>query len=511
MPEPLSRREVLLSAAASVLSCGVRVVPAAGQPRGPLPNILFILADDLGYADLSCYGRQDYRTPVLDELASQGVKFSNAYANSAVCSASRTALITGRYQYRLPVGLFEPGIGGANYGLPEGHPTLPSLLRQQGYRTSLFGKWHLGDTPQYRPIHRGYDHFFGFLGGASDYFQFDRPMVVPGARAGAGAGASSAQPPLCPPPAGAGFAAASASSAARPALDSGGDTPSQGLYEDDHHVRVSGYLTDLLADRASDEIARCAAGRQPFFISLHFNAPHWPWEGPHDQAASRLVTDLRDMDQGSMRKYGEMVVALDTAIGRVLQRLRESGLARETLVIFTSDNGGERFSNDWPFIGAKGELLEGGLRIPLIVRWPARVAAGGHCDQVLIHMDWLPTLLAAAGGTPDPRYPSDGLNLLPVLLGQRRGVSRTLFWRYHAADQQAMREGDWKYLRIGGREYLFNLVEDERERANRRLAEPERFARMRSAWADWNATMLPYPPHLLSDNPKLTGCWADRY
>jgi len=158
----LSRRDLLVAGAGLALSSRAGAKTVAPETR---PNILFIVADDLGYADLSCYGRPDYRTPVLDRLARDGLLMTSAYANSAVCSASRTALITGRYQYRLNVGLFEPGGGGADYGIPEGHPTLPSLLQRQGYRTSLFGKWHLGGPPKYSPIHRGYDYFFGFLGG----------------------------------------------------------------------------------------------------------------------------------------------------------------------------------------------------------------------------------------------------------------------------------------------------------------------------------------------------------
>jgi arylsulfatase A-like enzyme len=462
------------------------------------PNVLFILADDLGYADLSCYGRPDYRTPVLDGLAREGLMMTSAYANSAVCSASRTALITGRYQYRLNVGLFEPGGAGADYGIPDGHPTLPSLLQRQGYRTSLFGKWHLGSPPKYSPIHRGYDYFFGFMGGASDYFRVGGGRM-PRATTSCAIGSPDA-----------GGRSSATARAAAPMVDAGGDAMSNGLHENDTPVVVPGYLTDLLADRAALEVETCAKAGKPFFSSLHFNAPHWPWEGPGDEEVSKSVAALKDDDRGNIRKYGEMVRAMDAAIGRVLDQVRRSNIERHTLVIFTSDNGGERFSDDWPFIGNKGELLEGGLRIPLILRWPQRVRAGSRSDQLLIHMDWLPTLLATAGGAPDPAYPSDGLNLLPVLLGERPAAGRSLFWRYKAAEQAAMRENEWKYLRLGGHEFLFNIAEDERERANRRVKEVERFERMKRQWAEWNATMLPYPEGMSSDNPKAN-CWADRY
>jgi arylsulfatase A-like enzyme len=491
----LNRRDLMMAGAG--LALGPRAEATAARSAGR-PNILFILADDLGYADLSCYGRPDYRTPVLDGLARDGLMMTSAYANSAVCSASRTALITGRYQYRLKVGLFEPGGGGADYGIPDGHPTLPSLLQRQGYRTSLFGKWHLGSPPKYSPIHRGYDYFFGFMGGASDYF-----------RAG-GRGTPRGTTPCTTEDPGAAGRPPAASRTATSAVDGGGDAMSDGLHENDTPVVVPGYLTDLLADHAVREIQSCAKAGKPFFLSLHFNAPHWPWEGPGDEEASKSITGLKDDDRGSLRKYAEMVRAMDSAIGRVLEQVRRSGIERDTLVIFTSDNGGERFSDDWPFIGNKGELLEGGLRIPLILRWPRQLRAGGRSDQLLMHMDWLPTLLAAADGAPDPAYPSDGLNVLPVLLGDRASAGRTLFWRYKAAEQAAMRENEWKYLRLGGQEFLFNIAADERERANRRAKEPERFERMKQQWAEWNASMLPYPEGMNSDNPKAN-CWADRY
>lgn len=377
---------------------------------------------------------------------------TSAYANSAVCSASRTAIITGRYQDRLQVGLYEPGPGGDNYGIPEGHPTLPLLFKSVGYRTSLIGKWHLGDPPRFGPLQRGYDYFFGMHGGGMDYFRVGgskgaKALGLKGeAAAVAGPGCELAgNPPLERPVAGAGPGAATGPV---------GDSMADGLFENDTRVEVPGYLTDVLADRACRQIEAAAKSGQPFFMSLHFNAPHWPWEGP---------------------------------------------------------NGGERCSYSWPFAGSKGELLEGGLRIPLLARWPGHIKAGSRSAQTMIHMDWLPTLLAAAGGTPDSAYPSDGMNLLPALLGGQAPQSRKLFWRYYSAGQAAAREGDWKYLQIGGREYLFNTAEDERERANRRSHEPALFERLRAEWRAWNATMLPFPAGMQSDNPKLSHCWADHY
>jgi len=462
--ELFSRRRFLRWAAATT-SIGLQSTRLQAAEMSA-PNILFILADDLGYADLSCYGRRDYRTPVLDRLAGQGVMLTQGYANSAVCSATRVALITGRYQYRLRVGLEEPIAGStAGFGLPPGLSTLPSLLRARGYRTALVGKWHIGTPPEHGPLESGYDSFFGIAAGGADYFTHraadrDRP-----------------------------------------------DQP--GLYEGDGPVTRDGYLTDLFADRAVREIRDAAADLRPFFVSLHFNAPHWPWEGPDDGAAAATTGDLQDFDGGSLATYAAMVRAMDAGIGRVLAELDRLGLAENTIVVFTSDNGGERFSDNWPFTGGKTELLEGGIRVPLIVRWPAAISAGRRSDQVTISMDFLPTLLAAAGAAPDPRIPSDGENLLPVLAGRAPPYQRTLYWRFKNADQAAVRDGDWKYLKLGGHEYLFDLAADPRERADLKNQQTATFERLRQNFTAWNATMLPYPADSFSGS--LTGRLADHY
>ena len=412
------------------------------------PNIVFIVADDLGYADLSCCGRRDFSTPNIDRIAERGLRFTQAYANSAVCSATRLALITGRYQYRLPLGLEEPLAGKTDLGLPPAHPTLPSLLRGIGYGTTLVGKWHLGLPPSFGPRQSGYDRFWGILSGAVDYYTH---------------------------------------------INSRGEPD---LWDGDEAASAAGYLTDLLGDRAVETVARHARRGQPFLLSLHFNAPHWPWEAPGDEAeAERLRgTRLRHHDGGTQRTYARMVQAMDLQIGRVLQALDATGLAHDTIVIFTSDNGGERFSDTWPFTGIKTELLEGGLRVPALVCWPACIPAGRTSDQVMITMDWFPTLLEAAGTAPHPDYPSDGISLLPVLTGERGPEPRRLFWRYKTNAQRAMRDGDWKYLKIRDNEYLFNVVEDPRERANLKERQRVTFARLTAEWAAWNAAMLPEIP-----------------
>ncbi len=421
----------------------------AADRKDRQPNIVFILADDLGYADLGVYGNTDFTTPNLDRLAAQGVRFTQAYANSAVCSATRFGLITGRYQYRLRGGLEEPIAGASKtIGLPPQHPTLPSLLKKAGYRTALFGKWHLGYLPVFGPLKSGYDVFFGNYGGAIDYFTH-KPGVGP-------------------------------------------EVP-EDLYEGEVPVHKVGYYTDLLAERATEYIGQ-QDGKQPFFLSLHFTAPHWPWEGPGDEAVSRDICNIFHYDGGDLVTYGKMVTGLDTAIGRVLDALRRKGLADDTIVIFTSDNGGERFSKTWPFSGQKTELLEGGIRVPAIVRWPRRLGAGTTTDQVAISMDWLPTLLAAAGGAPDPAYPPDGQDLLPVLTGQRAPGERTLFWRYKANAQRAVRSGNWKYLRLNGNDFLFDVSVDQRERANLAQRHPDVFDKLKGEWESWNASMLPITP-----------------
>lgn len=415
------------------------------KPSTKPPNIVFIMADDLGYADLSCYGRRDYATPNIDRIAERGVRFLQAYANSAVCSATRLALITGRYQYRLPLGLEEPLAGKTHVGLPPEHPTLPSLLRQAGYGTTLVGKWHLGVLPRFGPLQSGYDRFWGIRSGAIDYFTH---------------------------------------------LNSRGAAD---LWDGDATVEQTGYLTDLLGDRGVEAVSRYAAAGRPFLLSLHFNAPHWPWVAHGDEAESDRLrgTPLRHYDGGTQRTYARMVQAMDTQIGRVLQVLDVNDLARDTIVIFTSDNGGERFSDTWPFTGVKTELLEGGLRVPAIMCWPAGLPAGVTCDQVMATMDWLPTLLEAAGSAPDPGYPPDGISLMPVLTGRSAVSPRTLFWRYKANQQRAMRDGDFKYLKLRGNTFLFDVVQDPRERANLKTRRPEVYDRMTAAWDAWNATMLP--------------------
>jgi arylsulfatase A-like enzyme len=445
---PISRRDLFRGAATGMAALAFGLDGKRTPPAARPPNVVFILADDLGFADVACYGRPDISTPSIDHLAAQGVRFLQAYANSAVCTATRTALITGRYQYRLRLGLEEPLVANSDVGLEPSHPTLPSLLKQAGYSSTLVGKWHLGALPKFGPLKSGYDHFYGFRGGALDYYSHT------------------------------------------------GGGGKDDLWDDDVPVRHSGYLTDLLGSRAVDVVNGYAKSRQPFMISLHFSAPHWPWEAPGDEAESERLRQsghrgLFHFDGGTQATYRRMIEAMDRQIGRVLKALHANGLTENTIVIFTSDNGGERFADTWPFTGKKTELLEGGLRIPAVISWPARIPRGRTTDQVAISMDWVPTLLAAAGTAPDPAYPTDGMNLLPVLTQSAPSVPRKLYWRYKANAQRAMRDGDLKFLKILGNTFLFNVVADPLERANLKDRQKDDYQRMVRDWFEWNATMLP--------------------
>ncbi|HEY6230905.1 MAG TPA: sulfatase-like hydrolase/transferase [Pyrinomonadaceae bacterium] len=450
MPNNITRRTFVSAALATGALASASKISYA-QPRRP--NILFILADDLGYGDLSCFGRPDYQTPNLDRLAAQGVRFINAYSASPVCTPTRCAFITGRYPARTRVGLEEPltergdlGDKAKTLGLPPDHPTIASLLKQKGYQTALIGKWHLGYLPNFGPLQSGFDKFFGIMSGAADFFTHK---------------------------------------------DMRGDLD---LYEDKVPVERIGYTTELLTARAVEYVSEHRPPGQPFYLSLHYTAPHWPWEGPHDQAVSRALG--RDYDGftagGSLKTYAQMMKSLDDGIGEVLQALVRTKQASNTLVIFTSDNGGERFSYNWPFRGQKFSLFHGGIRVPAMVRWPGLTPAGRVSDQAVITMDWTATMLAAGGAQADPAYPLDGQDLSEVLRERRRSYERTFFWRN--SDQDAVVKGRWKYLRDGEREYLFDLGTDEHEQADFRELNPTMFQRLRNEFKEWNSTVLPRPP-----------------
>lgn len=451
----ITRREALAGAvgAVAVASAGAGAMPARAHDPARKPNVLFIMADDMGYADLSCYGRREYDTPVLDSLAAQGMQFMHGYANSAVCSSTRAGLITGRYQYRIRVGMEEP-ISSPGLGLDPAHPTLPSLLRQQGYHTGLIGKWHLGSLPNFGPLQSGYDEFWGNRGGGVDYFTHKI------------AGRAD-------------------------------------LWDGDVEVEAIGYYTNLLGDRALEFLTgRASEPDKPWLLSLHFTAPHWPWEGNDalgQSESARLDVlpagsdlNISHFDGGTMDTYAAMVTNLDANIGRVLSKLAELGMDQDTVVVFTSDNGGERFADTWPFSGRKTQLLEGGIRVPLIVRWPGLTAPGSTSDVPVMSMDFLPTFVAAAGGAPDPALPPDGVDIRPALFGATL-AERPMFWRYWDREQRALRRGQYKYLKINENEFLFDIVADPMERANLKGRMPDLFAALRAEWEAIDSQMLQDP------------------
>ncbi|MEV7418797.1 sulfatase-like hydrolase/transferase [Streptomyces sp. NPDC089919] len=422
---------------------------AARERRAKRPNILFILGDDLGWADLSSYGSPHIRTPNLDRLARRGVRFTDAYAGSATCSPTRFSLYTGRFPGRTKGGLAEP-IADRSAGLEPSHPTLASLLREAGYATALIGKWHCGYLPDYSPTRSGWDEFFGNFGGALEYYS---------------------------------------------KLGLAGEYD---LYEGDAEYRDLRYYTRIITERAAEYVSR--EHDRPWLLNLNFTTPHWPWiaDGDTEQSAEivrRIKAGDRNalwhQDGGSVDKYREMVEDLDRSVGRVLAALRRAGREQDTLVVFASDNGGERFSYNWPLSGNKASLQEGGIRVPTLLSWPARIDGGQVSHEPVFSPDWTATLLELAGTRPHPAYPLDGASLAGYLLRGEAAPRRDLFWRVRG--ERALRRGNWKYYRgKTGRDQLFDLAGDVREQADKAAVEPARLAELKAAWERTDAGLLPY-------------------
>ena len=432
----IDRRTFLQAAAAAALNAlapGCSSTVSAGRP-----NLLYIMSDDLGYADLGITGRTDYETPVLDALAREGVRLTQAYCAAPVCTPTRVALNTGRYPARTRAGLFEP-LTTSRDGLLPRPKTIAGLLKDAGYETALIGKWHLGLAPEFHPLRHGYDEFFGFLGAAADY----------------------------------------ASHIDTETLDSR-------FQDGERNVKVEGYLTDLFTDRAVKYITR--RRDRPFFLNLEYNAPHWPWQAPGDPP---YPDSLRWRKGGSPAVYARMVQSLDDGVGKILAALRAAGVERETLVIFTSDNGGERFSQMGPFSQGKMTLYEGGLRTAAFARWPDVIPSNSTTDQVAITMDWTATLLGRAGAHADASAPLDGVDLAPALTGVAKPLPRDLYWRIHQRRQQkAMRSGDWKYLVADGKEFLFDVRNDPGEKNDLKSQQAGVLAELRQKYAAWERTVL---------------------
>jgi arylsulfatase A-like enzyme len=409
------------------------------------PNIIYIMTDDMGYGDLSCYGRTDYTTPHLDKLASQGIKFVHAYSAAPVCTPTRTAFMTGRYPAKTPVGLIEPLTGDKTdtaFGLTPKYPSIATSMKAAGYQTALIGKWHLGARSQHSPVKNGFDYFFGFHAGAADYIAHKDGRRQPD------------------------------------------------LYENDHLVHSEGYLTDLFSEKSIAFIKQ--KHTQPFFLVIAYNAPHWPWQGPNDQP---YADSINFRTGGSPAIYAAMMKSLDEGIGKIMSAIDDAQISNQTIVIFTNDNGGERYSNHGGLAKSKGTLWEGGTRVPAFVRWPGRIEAGAVTQQVAITMDWSATILSAGGAKVHANFPLDGIDLMPILTGKKKNAERTLYWRTFQRDKQkAIRSGHWKYLQDAKGEYLFNLVEDGMEKHDLKEKYPRVFTRLKNSYAAWEKTVLPPIP-----------------
>lgn len=421
----------LVTIALAALVC----LAAASQAHAQLarkPNVVLILVDDMGYGDIGSYGVTDIRTPHLDRLAREGVRFTDFYSNGAVCTPTRAALMTGRYQQRVALE-WAILLTEREPGLPSTEPTLPRLLKEHGYRTGMSGKWHLGFRPEFGPNAHGFDDYFGLLSGNVDMYSHKYRTGIPD------------------------------------------------LWENDRPVERTGYLTDLLTDHAVGFIEESADA--PFFLYVAYNAVHWPFQVPGRPDDVRTEATWYD---GTRAEYARMLEGMDAGVGRILAALDRLKLADDTLVIFTNDNGGERLSRNAPFFHHKATLWEGGIRVPCLMRWPGKVPAGTVSRQAAVTFDLTSTILAATGTPPSSKRPPDGINLLP-LVTSRTTVERPLFWRIDRPDrrQRAARVGRWKYIRDGGIDLLFDLDADPGEREDLGYREPAHVADLRARLARW--------------------------
>jgi arylsulfatase A-like enzyme len=427
------------------------------------PNIIFILIDDFGYADSGPYGAKDIRTPNMDRLANEGIKFTDFYANAPVCTPTRCGFITGRWQQRYGFE-FAMGYMGENFrrvgdqwvketdihslGLSNRFQTLPKLLKQAGYATGAFGKWHLGSHDEFNPVHHGFDTYFGVLLGHADYFHhayFDGTYAM------------------------------------RDGLEP---------------VKKEGYVTDLINQRASKFIDDHA--KEPFFLYVPHLAVHAPYQPPGRPLPSVTKENMND---GDRTIYAAMVERVDQGVGMILESLKRNGLTEKTLVVLSSDNGGSKYSDNSPLFHQKGSLWEGGIRVPCLMRWPGRLPAGAVSKQVGITMDLSATFAALAGVEPAKDQSFDGINLLPLVEASAAPRERTLCWRIDnngtARHQKAVRQGNWKLMLDGKTELLFDLATDISERANLSVRFPELVVKLKAALAAWEADIARDKPEIL--------------
>ncbi len=410
------------------------------------PNIIIIVADDLGYADLSIQGCKDFHTPHIDSIAKNGIRCTSGYVSGPYCSPTRAGLLTGRYQQRFGHE-FNPGPPASkdfDPGLSLNETTLPQLLKTAGYKTGMVGKWHLGYSEKFNPVNRGFEEFFGFLGGANTYLQGKNMMR--------------------------------------------GTKP----------VSENEYLTDAFAREAVSYVEKHKA--EPFFLYLAFNAVHTPL-----QASPKHEIEIDQIKNLNRRTYANMVYAMDDAVGQLLAKLEKEKISENTLLFFISDNGGPEgvnFSDNGELRGQKATTWEGGVRVPFFVQWKSTLPQGKTYDNPVIQLDILPTILAASGGTFTHSKKLDGVNLLPYLKGENREQPHTeLFWRFGA--QMAIRMGDWKLTKAPGDNIrfnrsdlasvndaqLYNLKSDIGESKNVASENPEKVKELAKAWQTWNSQL----------------------
>ncbi len=426
--------------ASYVLALSSASSAAAEKPRRP--NILVIVADDQGYNDLGCQGCKDIPTPNIDTIARKGIRCTNGYVSGPYCSPTRAGLMTGRYQQRFGHE-FNPGpVGQADkeFGLSLKETTLAERLKAAGYSTGMVGKWHLGYEERFHPLKRGFEEYFGFLGGAHSYLDWEARK----------------QPIL------------------------------RGM----NPVVEQTYLTDAFGREAVAYLERHQKQEKPFFLYLAFNAVHLPLE-----ATPKYLDRFSSITDQKHRTYAAMTSAMDDAIGRVLEKLRQLNLEQKTLLFYISDNGGPpvNTSNNFPLRGHKAQTLEGGIRVPWMVQWPGHVPAGKTYEQPVIQLDIHATALAAAGVTPPlDAKKLDGVNLLPYLQGDKAGAPhQALYWRF--GKQTAIRMGDWKLVKHNqsNEKELYNLAKDIGEAHNLASANPEKVKELQQAWDEWNAELVP--------------------
>jgi arylsulfatase A-like enzyme len=471
--------------AAGIITAGLAAAAwvASSAPlsvAGPKPNVLVIIADDLGYGELGCQGNPQVPTPNLDSLARQGVRFTSGYVTAPFCSPSRAGFITGRNQARFGYDINPVGKVNLNprIGLPTNEVTIANLLQRAGYATGLIGKWHLGSTAPFHPQRRGFDEFYGFLheghyyaptatAGVTSFLRTNAPALgLPSRRTNANVVWSQHMPMNEPP-----------YDADNPILR--GQVPT---------VETQ-FLTEAWAREASEFIRRHRS--QPFFLELAYNAPHSPM-----QALDRYLKLFPDIADLHRRVFAAMMAQLDESVGQVLATMRELGLEEQTLVVFFSDNGGptqELTSSNAPLAGGKGQLYEGGIRIPFVIQWKGHLPAGKTFDYPVSSLDLLPTVLAAAGSPPPSSLQLDGVNLLPFLTGEKTGPPHEmLFWRY--GQNCAVRRGDWKLLKQAPQPgfRLFNLARDIGETNDLTQAEPQLARQLQAELQTW-LTTLPKP------------------